>query len=162
MRRLIGCICLILLLVAPLSFEYTGQRQIFSLFQYTGYEERSVIFSQNETVVYHAIYNVFYKMFNNPCETIVFLTWQGTLYVYTNQMADRVTAPIGVVNADLQSQGQELADVILVVHNHFACPVFSPRDIRSYYYLKNKGFTGVFALWDSAQNRMVNRLPVKK
>lgn len=164
MRKLLGCFSLILLLVAPISYEYTGQRQVFDLFQNDRKVDAEIgllTLLQRELVVYHAIGNIFQRSFTEPFETIMFLTWRGTVVGYTNHMAGQVSAPLELVNADLRLKGQDITDVILVVHNHFACSTFSPRDKKYYNHIKSKGFTGVFVLWDTARNKMVNRLPKK-
>lgn len=170
MRRLVGCVCFVLLLVVPVSFEYTGQRQVFNLYQKDQekkFEERLVSHPQREDIVlYHAMGNIFHRTFDEPFESIVFVTWRGTVAVYTNQLVSKVGAPVEVIRMDLRPTGEDLTDVILVVHNHFGYPFFSSQgkqnDMKYYAYLKRNGFNGVFALWDTALNKMVRRLPPKK
>lgn len=157
MRRLVGCICLVLLLVVPVSFEYTGQWQVSQ----ENSSKRKVVFhpQREDIVLYHIINNIFYGTFDEPFETIAFITWRGTVILYTNQLAGKVVVPLEVIKMDLKFTGEDLTDVILIVHNHFGCPAFSPKDKEYYLYIKRNGFSGVFALWDTALNKMVKRLP---
>lgn len=165
MRRLLACLVFILLLVAPISYEFTGQRQVFNVFQQTTFKGKLLSPAQDEVALYYGIDNIFYKTFDEPFESIVFLTWKGTVVLYTNHLSNQVCAPLDVLRADLKPTGEDLSDVILVVHNHFGNPFFSHQgrrnDMKYFYNLKRKGFNGVFALWDTAQNKMVRRLPKK-
>lgn len=165
MRRLLACLVFILLLVAPISYEFTGQRQVFNLFQQTQFKGMLLSSAQSTEVLYFAISNIFYKTFDEPFESIIFLTWKGTVVLYTNHLSNTVGAPLDVLKVDLKPTGEDLTDVILVVHNHFGSPFFSHQgrrnDMRYFYNLKRNGFNGVFALWDTSQNKMVKRLPKK-
>lgn len=153
MKRLLALLALILLLASPV-YKFEGYVKVGQEFQQV---------AQNEITVYHAIGNIFrtYGVFTQPCEIICFVSWRGNIYVYTCYLANKVVIPAQLLQDDLKSQEEEVSDIFLVAHNHFGCPVFSEDDKDLYFWLKNKGFTGVFALWDSAQDRMVNRLPKK-
>jgi len=166
MKRLLACLALVLLLAVPVSIEPINSGWSLQVRSLNQIHDQLSSIHQPDVVIYHAIGNIFDRSFLEPFETLIFLTWQGMVYIYTNQLSDKVILPLEVVEIDLAFTGQDMSDVMLVVHNHFASPIFSSQgkqnDIKYYNLLRRHGFTGVFALWDTAQGKMVNRLPVKK
>ena len=48
-----------------------------------------------------------------------------------------------------------MSDAIYIIHNHFADPKFSPRNMKTMYELRERGFRGVFAMLDTATGKII-------
>lgn len=94
-------------------------------------------------------------VFTEPFETVCFLFRDGSFLTFTTQDDRMIDAPIAILLAEVSESGRFIEDCLLIVHNHFTPVGFSPGDMRSYHYLRDKGFRGVFGIYYTTTGRFL-------
>ena len=84
-------------------------------------------------------------------EVVIIICYDGTVFGYTDQQAGGVFLRLSWLRNKLQSLDKTMDDIEIIVHNHSPnkplCRQFSPSDRKQFQILKNKGFSGLYALW---------------
>jgi len=91
--------------------------------------------------------------FSAAFETVAFIFRDGSFLAFSTNDDKAVTVPISWVVEHIQKTGHAVPDIILCVHNHFSPVGFTPADQDSYWYLKRKGFSGVFGIYYTVSGR---------
>lgn len=98
--------------------------------------------------------NIFKECFKEIVETIIFVLWDGTVWGITTYNEGSVEVSYEVTRELLKNAGVEISDIAIVIHNHFARPTFSPRDLRTLECLKRDGFNGSFCLYIQSSGKV--------
>lgn len=112
-----------------------------------------ILYEQPEINLYAEKGNLYEALFTEPFEVMVFFCNDGTIFTFSNHLADRIYCPIDTIVEWLKGEGLDMGDVVIVVHNHFNTPTFSPADIQFYNQLVGHGFDGVFAIYITSQKK---------
>lgn len=91
--------------------------------------------------------------FREPFETAVFIFRDGSFLTFSTNDDKAVSVPISWVTEIVQETGRPISDIILCVHNHFSPSGFTTGDKAAYYYLRGKGFRGVFGIYYTANGK---------
>ena len=116
--------------------------------------------TQDHIPIYMQKANIFAGCFTEPIESVIFIVRNGNFYMFTNQLDSAVYLEIDEFELILNKDDLKISDIIYVIHNHLSPPFrFSSADKKFFYRLKMKGFKGIFALWASPMQRVVDYLP---
>ena len=99
--------------------------------------------------------SIFRACFKEPFERIVFLMKDGNAITYTTHHEPFVIMNYGWFRQALKKRGYQISDVIYCIHNHLSSPRFSPKDKDLYRWMKNDGFTGIFALYHQVTKEII-------
>ena len=111
---------------------------------------------QDENVqVYAKELNLWASAFLEPYEILYILFENGDLYGFTTKDEGKVNVPVSWICEFLEERGHTMNDAIYIIHNHFADPKFSPRNMKTMYELRERGFRGVFAMLDTATGKII-------
>jgi len=91
--------------------------------------------------------------FREPFETAVFIFRDGSFLTFSTKDDKAVSVPISWVTESIENTGRAVSDIILCVHNHFSPSGFTTGDKDAYYYLRGKGFRGVFGIFYTANGK---------
>ncbi len=91
--------------------------------------------------------NMFHMAFTEPFEIMYIVFYNGDMYGFTTHDANKVTVSINYIKDLLNKDGKKIKNIAIIIHNHFALPFFSERDIKTFYYLKRHGFEGAFLIY---------------
>jgi len=101
--------------------------------------------------------NIFSDFFKEPVEVLVFIAITGDSYAITNYAESFVSVNYDELKNLLRENGHQIKDMMCVIHNHTGTLMkFSPRDLRFYNILRADGFRGLFLLWSSLRQRVVD------
>lgn len=115
---------------------------------------------QDVVPVYLVSDNIFADCFNEPVETIIFISNSGRFYALTNLMVESVTFIYEEFEELLKKDGLQMKDMMCIIHNHIdPSTKFTLADKKSHSFLKNKGFNGWFLLWSSLRQKVVDIIP---
>ena len=92
------------------------------------------------------INNMWEGAFTEPFEIAYFLFKDGTIVQFTNFLEFAIFFPPNLEEF-FEVNGLKIEDLLVVVHNHLTPTRFSPADIGTYHYLKNRGFNGLFGIY---------------
>lgn len=109
------------------------------MFAQFAYAERCFIV-EVETNIKGSLFN---SWFTEPIEICYFIMNDGAIYKHTSHEENRVE----ISTAEMKRDGYEVADIALIIHNHFVNPHFSLLDEDAYRRFYRKGFRGAFLLW---------------
>ena len=105
--------------------------------------------------VYVTEANIFRACFKEAIERIVFVMNDGNAITYTTSHEYFIAMSYGRIRYSLKEKGYKISDVIYCIHNHFASPFFSEKDKNFCRYMRNDGFTGIFALYHQSTKRII-------
>jgi hypothetical protein len=91
--------------------------------------------------------------FRGPFETVVFIFRDGSFLTFSTSDDKAISVPISWVVESIETTGRAVSDIILCVHNHFSPIGFTTGDRDAYYYLRDKGFRGVFGIYYTASGK---------
>lgn len=91
--------------------------------------------------------------FREPFETAVFIFRDGSFLTFSTSDDKFISVPISWVVESIEKTGRTAPDIILCVHNHFSPIGFTSGDRDAYYYLRGKGFRGVFGIYYTASGK---------
>ncbi len=111
--------------------------------------------TQDEVQVYVKEGNLWVKAFLEPFEILYVLCEDGALYGFTTKDDGKVNLSIAWLCEFLERRGYDMGGVIYIIHNHFADPRFSPKNMNTMYELRERGFKGVFAMFDTATGKII-------
>lgn len=108
-------------------------------------EIQATLLQNIQIVTYIEKTNMFSKMFTEPFEIGYIIMFDGTIYRFTNQLNKMVIFP----NLDefLKSEGKEIKDIAIVVHNHLYPGSPSQQDTWLFQKLISLGFRGSFVIY---------------
>lgn len=94
----------------------------------------------------------FETLFNNKTETLVFVSSSGKTVTFSNYQIQVVNFKGGKywiepLKKDLMRYGITLANVVLVIHNHYITKNFSDGDLYVLSVLRRHGLKGMFAIY---------------
>lgn len=104
--------------------------------------------------LYISDWNIFADVFNDPFESCVMVLNDGKCIQFSTHDSDRIAAGLYVFEFLLEKHGRTLNEVVIIMHNHFAIPRFSEPDIKTYNYLRERGFTGSFGIYITATGKI--------
>ena len=134
---------------------------ILGLFLAQGVNKGELV-ANNSIPVYMMRGNIFSECFKEPVEVIIFVANNGNFYRFTNFDSQSVTMTIDEFEYILEKDGLTIKDLTFVIHNHIEPPFkFTLPDKRFYSLLWHKGFRGLFLLWSSFHQKVVDCLPAK-
>jgi hypothetical protein len=76
------------------------------------------------------------------------------LFIFNSGENERIAGPESRISEYLVEQGVEIDEIVLIIHNHFTPRRFTERNNKTYYYFKNKGFRGFFAIYYPATGKV--------
>ena len=97
-----------------------------------------------ERTVYVASGNIFDGVFGESFERLAIILYNGDFYSITTRDEFRIRVDAGYICEYLKDNGQDISDVVIMIHNHFARFGFSGADKLCYKQLVDKGFNGRF------------------
>lgn len=95
-------------------------------------------------------YAFFKGMFIDPTETMYIIMSDMSSYVihsYDDRGMDAVSFSVYGFEERLKKDGYVMADVAVIIHNHYTKRYFSLEDIRLWQRFKKRGFLGNFYLY---------------
>ena len=111
---------------------------------------------QDENIqVYAKELNLWAGAFLEPYEILYILFENGDLYGFTTKDENKVNVPVSWICEFLEERGHTMSDAIYIIHNHFADPKFSPRNMKTMHEVRERGFNGVFAMLDTATGKII-------
>ena len=97
--------------------------------------------------VYVTEASIFRECFKEPFERIAFVMKDGNAITYTTHDEYCVATSYGRIRYSLKEKGYQISDVIFCIHNHLISPFFSKADKDFCRWMRNDGFTGIFAIY---------------
>jgi len=91
--------------------------------------------------------NLWKLLFRDAVEHAYILFPDGTLYHITSYEEHKISLTADYLIEVLKGDKHPINDAVLVIHNHWAYPMFSLTDVRFYHAITNKGFQGHFLLY---------------
>ena len=110
-------------------------------------------------VLYVSEGNIFDGSFTVPVETMFVVCFDGHVYGLSTQEPNQVSVSPFYLKTFLEERGHTLKDVAIMMHNHFARPVFSGADNNSLLKLRNYGFRGSFGIYITATKKITYDKP---
>ena len=108
-----------------------------------------------EGPIYISSGNIFQDAFTEPFETAVVVLDDGDWHSFTAQEEFSVGVGAAYIREYLRLQGRAVSEIVLIIHNHFRNPHFSPSDIAEYNKLVRYGFRGTFAMMHTPSGKIV-------
>jgi len=99
-----------------------------------------------EGPIYITSGNIFEDAFLEPFETAVIVLDDGDFHSFTAHEPFDTGVGALYIREFLKLQGRAVSEIVLVIHNHFRNPHFTPGDIAEYNRLVRYGFYGTFAM----------------
>jgi len=112
-------------------------------------------YAGNGDAIYVTEANIFRQCFKEPFERIVFVMKDGNSLTYTTHHEHSIRLSYAYFRQSIMKKGYKIVDIIYCIHNHLIKPVFSQADINFYRYMRNDGFTGIFALYHQPTKRII-------
>jgi hypothetical protein len=109
--------------------------------------------TDNAVTLYMTQGNLCETYFREPFETVLFVTYDLTVFSFSTQEAARIGVSSPTIVERIMQAGYDVKDIAVVVHNHFTPAGFTDADKATYQYLKGRGFTGAFGIWYTATKR---------
>ena len=81
-------------------------------------------YAQQNPTVYIETGNLYEDWFKEPFEKLYFVFKDGTVMAFSTHHAHTVDVNITWIIDRIRTEGREIADILLIVHNHFAYPKF--------------------------------------
>lgn len=91
---------------------------------------------------------IYQQLFTDTVEKMFMLCADGSWKVFTCALAYKVTFPIWEIDEWLAEAGMGYKDIVLICHNHWGYPKFSPSDYDTYKLFKRRGFKGCFCIYN--------------
>jgi hypothetical protein len=91
--------------------------------------------------------NLWNNLFRDQVEHLYILYLDGTLYHATSNEDIRIAVDRYALMEALKRDNHPIKDAIIIIHNHWSYPRFSPTDISAYYTFAQAGFQGHFLLF---------------
>jgi hypothetical protein len=111
-----------------------------------------------DVTVYGQRVDFYAGYFQDVVERVVFISCTGHIYAFTTMEEHRVLLPISLLEEVLAKDGLEIKDLAVVVHNHWARPMFSEPDLAYFMELYKRGFRGAFVLYHQASGKTLKKL----
>jgi hypothetical protein len=112
----------------------------------------TVSFAQSKRVLLYNYQPEFEELFREPFETLAIYTADGKTITITNYLEDSVYVTIEEIKKYMNSVGDDLASIKIIVHNHLVPSRWSFRDKKFFHKLKREGFRGQFVLYFPCTN----------
>ena len=93
------------------------------------------------------MYALFKDRFTEPMEVMYFLMNDMRLLKATSNDETKISLRIWDLERKFKSQGYEISDVIVIIHNHTKRAYFSTSDIEMYKIFRGMGFEGKFYIY---------------
>lgn len=122
----------------------------------------SVSLGVEQTVLRINIDNIYADWFKDTHERCFIIMNNGTRFELTTFEEKEIHGTIGQIEELIEEHGYIWKDVMLVIHNHFFFPRFSEQDLKTYYYIKRRGFNGIFAVYITSSGRVLTIRSEKK
>lgn len=100
---------------------------------------------QNETYIRRG--NFYKQIFTEPVESVLFLFTNGEFFIFTSMDQNAIYGELNIIIDYLEKKKKDVKDLILVIHNHLNLGSFSSTDTKTYYRLRENGFTGKYLLY---------------
>lgn len=105
--------------------------------------------------VYVSTTNIFQGVFTEPFEILYVLCENGDKFEFTTHDENAVRVTPQFLKEFLESKGQSLEAVVMMMHNHFATPKMSEKNIRFLYILRRLGYNGTFGVYDTSSGVVI-------
>lgn len=103
--------------------------------------------------------NIFDSAFTATVETLFVVCFDGQVYGLSTQEPNQVSVSPFYLKTFLEERGYTLKDVAIMMHNHFAMPVFSWQNGISLLKLRNYGFRGSFGIYITSTKKIAYDKP---
>jgi hypothetical protein len=103
--------------------------------------------------------NIFDGVFTEPTETVYFIFFNGDLISFSTHDAYCINLSAYWYKTYLESQGREMREVAIMMHNHFGYPKLSEGDRNILLMFRNYGFKGSFCVWETSNNMKICEPP---
>ena len=103
--------------------------------------------------------NLFDGQFTTTVETLYIICFDGYTYGLSTHDANKIDISAFYLKTFLEERGYTLKDVAIMMHNHFAMPMFSGPDRTFLLRARNYGFRGSFGVYVTATGRVVYEKP---
>jgi len=87
--------------------------------------------------------------FNEPFEVLYLLMYDSSLIGLTTMEEHRISVGVEFIREFLEADGYEIADIAIIIHNHFHAPFMSWGNGLVLKKLRNEGFKGSFGVYHS-------------
>jgi len=104
--------------------------------------------------LYVSDWNIFTDVFTDPFESCVMVFNDGACVKFTTNDTDKIAIGVSVFEMLLGRADRTIDEVVIIMHNHFAKPTFSDVDIKTYNFLKGRGFKGSFGIYVTATGKI--------
>lgn len=122
-----------------------------NLINITNVEEEEFAVMSDRIYVWEYLYA------NIEFEILMFMTYDGRLFMYTQASPFKASVPILKLLRDLADEGYTIEDVIVCVHNHVFSASFSTTDFQGLFLLKFYGFKGLYCVWVTPDKELIKR-----